>query len=221
VEADILDPNPHAFDCSEFVQWVSGRNGISMPDDVAQQAIYLRRQGLTVPLHDAATTPGALLIVDKGPNGGAGRGNHIAISQGNGKTIEARGRKYGVGEFSIKGRGFNMGALIPMVNYIPAPLPPPPVGVVPMYSPSITLEPIAAHLQHPNGGTALLSENGAVYTFGCPYNGAMNGHPDWGNRKAAQLELRPGAAGTQQDPWYCIVSTNGEKYPSGPNSGGF
>jgi cell wall-associated NlpC family hydrolase len=48
------------------------------------------------------------------PKPGEGRPSkaHVAISLGDGRTIEARGRKYGVGVFSGANR-FQYGAMIP------------------------------------------------------------------------------------------------------------
>jgi hypothetical protein len=48
------------------------------------------------------------------PTAGGGRPSqaHVAISLGDGKTIEARGKKYGVGTFDA-GNRFEYGAIIP------------------------------------------------------------------------------------------------------------
>lgn len=43
---------------------------------------------------------------------------HIAITDGNGRTVEARGRRYGVCEFVVgKDRGWDCGILIPSITY--------------------------------------------------------------------------------------------------------
>ena len=47
-----------------------------------------------MPVQEALRTPGALLF----------RPGHVAISLGDGRTIEARGRRYGVGIFDGAGR---------------------------------------------------------------------------------------------------------------------
>ena len=44
------------------------------------------------------------------------RPGHIAISLGNGKTMEARGKDYGVGVFSAQNRGWTAGGLIPELS---------------------------------------------------------------------------------------------------------
>jgi len=57
----------------------------------------------------ARATRGALLFrIDEGPSN-----DHVAISLGDGKTIEARGAAYGVNVFSVAGRRWTHGGLIP------------------------------------------------------------------------------------------------------------
>jgi hypothetical protein len=41
----------------------------------------------------------------------------VAISLGDGRTIEARGSAYGVGIFSANGRGWTAGGLVPGMKY--------------------------------------------------------------------------------------------------------
>ena len=60
-----------------------------------------------ISVESAIATRGALLV--RGPNG------HIAISLGNGWTIEARGKAYGVGIFPANGRAWTTGAIIPAI----------------------------------------------------------------------------------------------------------
>ncbi len=66
---------------------------------------------MEIEIEDAITTPGALLFRM------SSSGNHVAISRGNGTTIEARGKAYGVGVFSAKGRPWTHAGLIPGVDY--------------------------------------------------------------------------------------------------------
>ena len=58
-------------------------------------------------VEQAIATRGALLI--HGPN------THIAISLGNGKTMEAKGKAYGCDVFPASGRGWTTGAYVPGV----------------------------------------------------------------------------------------------------------
>jgi cell wall-associated NlpC family hydrolase len=106
-EANLNDPNPKAFDCSELVQWAAHQVGIFMPDGTMNQLPYIQRAGKTIPVDKAVNTRGALLF----------RPGHVAISLGDGRTIEAKGSKYGVGIFSAQGRGWKNGGLIPGMKY--------------------------------------------------------------------------------------------------------
>lgn len=106
-ETNLNDPNPKAFDCSELVQWAAHQAGVSVPDGTMNQLPYFRQKGTTVSVDQALRTRGALLF----------RPGHVAISLGDGRTIEARGRDYGVNIFSAQGRGWTAGALIPGLKY--------------------------------------------------------------------------------------------------------
>ncbi len=106
-EANPNDPNPRAFDCSELVQWAAAQVGVSIPDGTMNQLPHIQRAGLTIPVARAIGTRGALLF----------RPGHVAISLGDGRTIEAKGSKYGVGVFSAHGRGWTVGGLIPGMRY--------------------------------------------------------------------------------------------------------
>lgn len=82
--------DPRVFDCSELVQWAAARVGLTVPDGSAAQRAF----AIPMPLEEGLRTPGALLF----------RSGHVAISLGDGRTIEARGRRYGVGVFPARGR---------------------------------------------------------------------------------------------------------------------
>jgi peptidoglycan hydrolase-like protein with peptidoglycan-binding domain len=107
VEAKPNDPNPKAFDCSELVQWAAHQVGVTIPDGTMNQLPHIQRAGKTLPVAKAISTRGALLF----------RPGHVAISLGNGQTIEAKGSQYGVGVFSARGRGWTTGGLIPGMSY--------------------------------------------------------------------------------------------------------
>ncbi|MDQ1521420.1 MAG: hypothetical protein QOI55_2493, partial [Actinomycetota bacterium] len=113
--ASPTDPNPTAFDCSELVKWAAKRAGVDIADGAAGQYNQLKAQGATISVQQALQTPGALLFSFNGePTPGAGEPAraHVAISLGNGKTIEARGKAYGVGSFDASNR-FQYAAIIP------------------------------------------------------------------------------------------------------------
>ena len=113
--ASPTDPNPKAFDCSELTKWAAKRVGVDLPDGSWLQYLQLKQQGATIPVAQALQTPGALLFsFSQEPTPGGGRPSHahVAISLGNGRTIEARGRSYGVGSFDA-GNRFQYAAVIP------------------------------------------------------------------------------------------------------------
>jgi len=106
-EANPNNPNPKAFDCSELVQWAAHQVGVSIPDGTMNQLPHIQRAGKTISVARAVSTRGALLF----------RPGHVAISLGDGRTIEAKGSRYGVGIFSTRGRRWTTGGLIPGMKY--------------------------------------------------------------------------------------------------------
>jgi cell wall-associated NlpC family hydrolase len=110
-----LDPHPNSFDCSGLTQWAAGRAGVTLPRTAQQQYLALKNQGDLIPVQQAINTPGALLFSfssEPSPTNMYPSHAHVAISLGNGKTIEARGHAYGVGIFDAANR-FNYAAVIP------------------------------------------------------------------------------------------------------------
>jgi cell wall-associated NlpC family hydrolase len=120
-EASPSDSNPYAFDCSELVQWSCDRIGVQppMPDGSWIQYQHCDAHLLTIPPAEAIGILGALLFWFDGDPRSAHRPNgaHVAISIGDGRTIEARSAKYGVGIFSVEDRGWTHGGLIPGLEY--------------------------------------------------------------------------------------------------------
>jgi len=117
-EVDLDDPDPDTFDCSELTQWAAHQAGVEIPDGATAQYLHLKERGMLIPVEQAKTTPGALLFsFDREPRPGDGRtpGAHVAISLGDGRTIEAQGRRAGVGEFDAKQR-FEFAAVIPGIS---------------------------------------------------------------------------------------------------------
>ena len=105
-ETQLDDPNPTTFDCSELVQWAAHQAGVTIPDGSANQSDHVRRHGTQISVQQALETPGALLF----------RPGHVAISLGDGRTIEAKGRNFGVGIFEGRNR-FETAGLIPGMSY--------------------------------------------------------------------------------------------------------
>jgi putative chitinase len=133
-EAEASDSNPNAFDCSELVEWGCARLGVKpiMPDGAIYQVRHCRKYELLIPVEQAIRTSGALLFhfSDNPFTGGRPHCSHVAVSQGNGKTFEAKGRAYGVGAFSALKRGWTHAGLIPGLEYGEPVIPPcqPPPG---------------------------------------------------------------------------------------------
>jgi cell wall-associated NlpC family hydrolase len=112
-EVDLSDPDPKAFDCSELIQWSCYQEGVipQMPDGAIYQMRFCRNAGRLISVEKAMKIPGALLFRI------SENGNHVAFSQGDVTTFEARGRAYGVGSWSAKGRKWTHAALVPGVEY--------------------------------------------------------------------------------------------------------
>jgi cell wall-associated NlpC family hydrolase len=116
--AQISDPNPPAFDCSELTKWAAARAGDPIPDGATAQYLYIRDHGDTMSVQQALHTPGALLFhFSHEPKnlGDIPADGHVAISLGDGvHTIEARGHAYGTNVFdNAGGRSFNFAGMIP------------------------------------------------------------------------------------------------------------
>src|SRR5205085_1780519 len=81
------------------------------------QYMQLKRTNHLIPVEQALKTKGALLFYfSREPSGGLPAGQaHVAISLGDGRTVEAKGTRYGVGEWSAKHR-FNYAATIPGIS---------------------------------------------------------------------------------------------------------
>ena len=152
VSDNLDDPNPSAFDCSMLVQWSAHQAGVNLERNAWHQYQQLHDQGMTISVQDAIHTPGALLFsFNSDPNGGnAPVHQHVAISLGNGKTIEALGAQYGVNTFDANTKRFQYAAVIPGISdHVGAigALPDPPPIVVPADPPHPITAP-AADVQH-------------------------------------------------------------------------
>ncbi|MBZ5736498.1 C40 family peptidase [Nocardioides sp. TRM66260-LWL] len=85
---------PGSFDCSGLVQEATRAGGKVLPKPSAAQAARCSQAGRGISVAEGLRTRGALLF-----RIGTGATNHVAISLGNGSTVEARGRAYGCGVF--------------------------------------------------------------------------------------------------------------------------
>src|SRR4051812_7460564 len=88
------DTDPDVFDCSGLVRWAAQQAGVTVPHGSWLQYLTLAEQGGEISVEEALRTPGALLFsFSSKPTESSGRppGAHVAISLGNGQTIEARG----------------------------------------------------------------------------------------------------------------------------------
>jgi hypothetical protein len=122
INLDLDDPDPHAFDCAELVEWAchQARVDPTMPDGSWIQAQHCSRNGKLIPVAGALTTRGALLFkFDSDPfKATPPEHRHVAISLGDGRTMEAQGTKAGVGIFRhAERRKWTHAALIPGVSY--------------------------------------------------------------------------------------------------------
>jgi Lysozyme like domain/NlpC/P60 family/Bacterial TSP3 repeat len=150
-EADPNNPNPTVFDCSELTQWAAHRAGVDLPDGSWLQYQELAKEGGAMSVEQALKTRGALLFYFSQPPTGAGRPSqaHVAISLGDGRTIEARSTKDGVGIFTADTKRFNYAAAIPQFEGgggaaaapmpdVPLPTTPSPTGQNPLdYGPAV------------------------------------------------------------------------------------
>lgn len=91
---------PDGFDCSGLVRWAASRAGLSLPEGSMQQLASVK----SIPVEQALKTRGALVFYKGDPN-------HVAISLGNGKVLEATS-PWGVTTSSRTSR-FTHGGLIP------------------------------------------------------------------------------------------------------------
>lgn len=115
------------WDCAEFASWlvyqegevIYGCSGGDLPP--ARQDAYtgfwqrdVREKGERISVEEAAATKGAFLL--RYPPVGGEMG-HIAVSDGAGGTVEARGKAYGVVRGEVAGRHWDTGILIPGFTY--------------------------------------------------------------------------------------------------------
>jgi cell wall-associated NlpC family hydrolase len=98
---------PDSFDCSGLVMWCAAHFGIPLPHYSASQYAYLKDLGLALAVEDASQTLGALLYR------GTRAEEHVAISLGNGHTVEAMSSALGIRIGNISGRRWHHAAKLP------------------------------------------------------------------------------------------------------------
>lgn len=125
-EVPLSASDSDAWDCSELIEWSCARAGVkpTVPDGAYYQWKHCKDRGMGIPVARGLVIRGALLFVGDGTGVGRDAITHVAWSLGDGTTIEARGRKWGVGSWPSASR-FDFAALVPGVDYSPRqPLPP-------------------------------------------------------------------------------------------------
>lgn len=118
-EASPADPDPDVFDCSELVEWAAARIRVrpTVPDGSWIQAQHCYQHRTLIPVAVGLRTRGALLFRTPEVRPGVYRPGHVAVSLGDGTTIEARGRAWGVGVFPSTGRTWTHAGTIPGLDY--------------------------------------------------------------------------------------------------------
>lgn len=114
--------DPAAGDCSEYLQWATAMAGVDppLPDGSWRQFLAVESASRLVPVPEGIDTRGALLFrftVRPTVHGPRPRLSHVALSLGDGRTMEARSTRRGVGVFSAHGRGWTHAGLIPHAEY--------------------------------------------------------------------------------------------------------
>jgi hypothetical protein len=117
------------WDCSEFMSWLvfqEAKIRYGWLDDEADPAnakAYTgawqrdsEKRGTRVTVDEAASTVGGIVL--RYPSGASEIG-HIALCDGKGGTVEAKGRRYGVVADTVFGRKWDTGVRIPGIDYAP------------------------------------------------------------------------------------------------------
>lgn len=139
---DPNDPDPDAFDCSEFTEWAAAQAGVTGLGEASfLQYNQMKAAGTTMSVEEALRTRGALLFRFPGGEPTPGQtsrreGYHVAISLGDGTTVDAASPDRGVSIYEdAAGRGFTHAALVAGMDYGPG-LAPEPVPVVELPPPA-------------------------------------------------------------------------------------
>ena len=113
------------WDCAEFASWCVYRVtgilfGVDPRNDPVKANAFTgywgnqaRQAGAVISIEDAARIAGSCVL--RMPQ--SGRGGHIVLSDGKGGTVEAHSKEKGVVEYTLSGRRWDMGILVPGVRY--------------------------------------------------------------------------------------------------------
>ncbi|QEC78700.1 peptidoglycan-binding domain-containing protein [Mucilaginibacter ginsenosidivorax] len=121
------DPNWNGpWDCAELCSWAVYQVAnliYGCTNDHASPAhadaysgawkIDAESKGIIIPVQKAAGIPGAMVL--RAPS--AALGGHIVVSDGNGGTIEAKGKNWGVVQDTLDNRRWDYGILVPGIDY--------------------------------------------------------------------------------------------------------
>jgi N-acetylmuramoyl-L-alanine amidase len=115
------------WDCAEFMSWLVFQEAnilygcVDSDADPALVEAYTgawktdsARRGIRIPANKAAAIVGGFLLRFPPSPGKMG---HIAICDGQGGTVEAKSRREGVVEDTVRGRRWDTGVLVPGVTY--------------------------------------------------------------------------------------------------------
>ena len=125
------NPNWHGpWDCAEFMSWLVFQdagflygcinNNVNPASADAYTGAWVTdslHKGIRVPVSQAAATVGGIVLRFPPQPGAMG---HIAICDGNGNTVEAKGHAFGVVQDTIHGRRWDTGVLVPGIHYDPS-----------------------------------------------------------------------------------------------------
>lgn len=119
------------WDCAEFMSWLVFQEAgilygcIDNEAAPSQAEAYtgawkrdVEQRGIRVSIEEAAATVGGILLRYPPAPGKMG---HIALCDGKGGTVEAKGERYGVIADTVHGREWHCGILIPEIAYEAAP----------------------------------------------------------------------------------------------------
>lgn len=109
-------------DCSAFIKWAACRVGVSITNGSWLQYRACRNAGRATSVSRAIQTKGALLFIFSGNplTGGRPSTSHVAVSRGDGTTVECRTKRRnprGCDIFSASGRNWSHAGLIPGMDY--------------------------------------------------------------------------------------------------------
>ncbi len=119
-------PADKGMDCAEFVSYLIARltgrlygcvdNSAPMSSADAYTGAFwkdVNKRGVALTVEEAAATPGAFVLRRPGRSGIG----HIAISDGQGGTVEAKSTREGIVADRISGRRWDIGGLVPWIAY--------------------------------------------------------------------------------------------------------